>query len=167
MEKGMMESHAFCGYCGAPFAVAQVWPRACSTCGHVTYRNPLPVAVLIVPVDLGGRVGVLAVRRAIAPRAGWLGLPGGFIELGESWQEAAVREAHEEMGVVVPAAAVRLCAVRSAPDVLIVFGQVDPLAQSTLPPLVATAEASEVVILTEPATLAFPLHTDVLREFMA
>lgn len=161
-----MDRYAFCGFCGAKFAIGQPWPRVCAACANVTYRNPLPVAVLIVPVDLGGRVGVLAVRRAIAPRVGWLALPGGFIELGESWEEAAVREAREEMGVTLPAAAVRSFAVRSAPDVLIVFGQVEPLPQASLPPLLPTSEASEIVILTAPEELAFPLHTAALRDYL-
>ena len=162
-----MENHAFCGYCGAKFEVGQPWPRVCGACGNVTYRNPLPVAVMIAPVDLGARVGVLAVRRAIAPRAGWLALPGGFIEVGESWQEAAARELREETGVVVHPAAVRVFDVRSAPDVLIVFGQVDPLPHAALPPLLPTAEASEIVILTEPVDLAFPLHTAALHKYLA
>lgn len=166
-EEPGLDGHAFCGFCGARFEAGQRWPRVCGACGNVTYRNPLPVAVLIVPVAQHGQVGVLAVRRSIAPRAGWLALPGGFIEAAESWQEAAAREVREETGVVVPAQAVRLFTVRSAPAVLIVFGQVAPLAYSALPPLVATAEASEVVILTAPTELAFPLHTDVLREFFA
>jgi ADP-ribose pyrophosphatase YjhB (NUDIX family) len=139
----------------------------CGACGNITYRNPLPVAVMVAPVDLGGRVGVLAVRRAIAPRAGWLALPGGFIEVGESWQEAAARELHEETGVTVRATTVRVFTVHSAPDVLIVFGQVDPLPQASLPPLLPTAEASAIVILTDPVDLAFPLHTLVLREYLA
>jgi 8-oxo-dGTP pyrophosphatase MutT (NUDIX family) len=162
-----MDGHGFCGFCGAKFAVGQVWPRMCAACGNITYCNPLPVAVLIVPVDLGGRVGVLAVRRVIAPRAGWLALPGGFIEVGESWQEAASRELREETGVVVPTATVRVFDVCSALDVLIVFGQVDPLPHAALPPLLPTAEASEIVILTEPVDLAFPLHTAALRKYLA
>jgi 8-oxo-dGTP pyrophosphatase MutT (NUDIX family) len=162
-----MDAHGFCGFCGAEFAVEQVWPRMCAACGNITYHNPLPVAVVIAPVDLGGRVGVLAVRRAIAPRAGWLALPGGFIEVGESWQEAAARELREETGVVVHPTAVRVFDVCSAPDVLIVFGQVDPLPHAALPPLLPTAEASAIVILTEPVDLAFPLHTAALRKYLA
>lgn len=161
-----MENHTYCGYCGAQFEFGQPWPRVCGVCGNVTYRNPLPVAVLIVPVDMGGKIGVLAVRRSIAPRSGWLALPGGFIEAGETWQAAAAREAHEETGVLVHPGAVRVFDVHSAPDVLIVFGQVDPLPHAALPPLVPTAEASEVVILTKPVDLAFPLHTTVLHEYL-
>ena len=161
-----MERQGFCGFCGARFEVGQAWPRVCGACGNITYRNPLPVAVMVAPVDAGGRIGVLAVRRAIAPQAGALALPGGFIELGESWQAAAARELREETGVDLPASAVRLLTVHSAPDVLIVFGQVEPLPQASLPPLLPTAEASEIVILTAPVELAFPLHTLVLREFL-
>ena len=46
-----------------------------------------------------GRTGVVVIRRDIEPFRGELALPGGFIETGESWREAAVRELSEETGL--------------------------------------------------------------------
>jgi NADH pyrophosphatase NudC (nudix superfamily) len=84
-----------CSFCGTAFEENQDYPRQCQNCQNTTYRNPLPVAVVILPVDNG----VLLVRRAIEPRKGLLAFPGGFINYGESWQTAAARELFEETGI--------------------------------------------------------------------
>lgn len=67
--------------------------RICSTCGFIDYVNPKIVAGAVV-VDDQGRV--LMCRRAIEPRQGFWTLPAGFMEQGESVEQAAVREAYEE-----------------------------------------------------------------------
>ncbi|MGI5157391.1 NUDIX domain-containing protein [Microbispora sp. CA-102843] len=85
-------------FCGAAYAPGLPWPRTCQECGNTSYLNPLPVAVMVLPVD----DGLLVVRRDVEPHRGLLALPGGFIDIGESWQQAAVREFHEETGVVLP-----------------------------------------------------------------
>lgn len=70
-------------------------PRAtCTVCGEVHYENPLNV-VGTVPV-WGDKV--LLCRRNIEPRYGFWTLPAGFMELGESTAEGAVRETVEEAG---------------------------------------------------------------------
>ena len=70
-------------------------PRAvCGQCGTIHYENPLNV-VGTVPV-LGDRV--LLCRRAIEPRHGLWTLPAGFMELGETTAEGALRETIEEAG---------------------------------------------------------------------
>lgn len=58
----------------------------------------LSVDVVIELVDRPERPIVLIRRRH--PPSGWA-LPGGFVELGETVEHAAVREAHEETGLVV------------------------------------------------------------------
>jgi ADP-ribose pyrophosphatase YjhB (NUDIX family) len=149
-----------CSSCGARFAEGIGWPRVCAACQEISYRNPKPVAVLIVPAD----GGVVAIRRAVPPCVGQLALPGGFIELGESWQAAAARELSEETPLRVDAATIRLFAVKASADgYLLVFGVVPPI--GALPPFTATDEASELVVLAAPTELAFPLHTEALREY--
>lgn len=158
----MYSKDRHCSYCGCAFPVAAGWPRQCLQCGHTSYRNPLPVAVLVLPVEQG----VIGVRRGIAPRLGQIALPGGFIEVGESWQQAAVRELYEETGIRIAAEQVQLLALHSAPDgTLLAFGLAPHMALAELPPFVATAESAERVVITPGQTLAFPLHTQVLAQY--
>lgn len=158
--------HSHCSYCGTRFEVMH-WPRVCARCGNTTWRNPLPVAVLAVPVLQDGRIGVLTIRRAIEPQRGLLALPGGFMEVGESWQHSCARELFEESGVSVDAGAVILHAVHTSPGGnLVVFGRVPPVAAADLPPFAGNSEASERELLFAPAELAFPLHTLVLAQIL-
>src|SRR5574343_280017 len=91
-----------CRMCGAP-AEYRVppddnRPRAtCTACGQVHYENPLNV-VGTVPV---WQDQVLLCRRAIEPRYGLWTLPAGFMELGESTRDGALRETIEEAGAKV------------------------------------------------------------------
>jgi ADP-ribose pyrophosphatase YjhB (NUDIX family) len=66
----------------------------CTGCGDIHYENPLNV-VGTVPV-WGEQV--LLCRRNIEPRHGFWTLPAGFMELGESTEEGALRETDEEAG---------------------------------------------------------------------
>lgn len=156
-----------CTYCGSPFPEAAGWPRTCETCGRTTFRNPLPVCVVLVPVAGNpGEQGVLAVRRGIQPRMGWLALPGGYINWGETWQEAGAREVLEETGVQIDPAEITELRVRSAPDgTLIIFGIAFPINLAALPPFTPNPEASERVVLTEPVEMAFPLHEEIIRAY--
>jgi len=67
--------------------------NVCSTCGFIDYVNPKIVAGAVV-FNADGEV--LMCRRAIEPRAGYWTLPAGFMEQGESVEEAAMRETREE-----------------------------------------------------------------------
>lgn len=154
--------NSHCSFCGRGFTPDQSWPRTCSGCGNTSYLNPLPVAVMVLPVD----DGLLVVRRAVEPRRGGLALPGGFIDLGESWQQAAVRELREETGVAVGAADVRLFDVLSAPDgTVLIFALGPRTASALLPPMTPTAETTEWLLIDGPQELAFPLHTQVVAEY--
>ena len=55
------------------------------------YKNPVPAVDLIIEIE--GKGLVLIERRN--PPPGWA-LPGGFVEVGESLEQAAIREAKEE-----------------------------------------------------------------------
>ena len=91
-----------CRQCGT--AVRYVVPAddnreraVCGACNTVHYENPLNV-VGTVPV-WGDQV--LLCRRAIEPRYGLWTLPAGFMELGETVAEGALRETVEEAGAKV------------------------------------------------------------------
>jgi ADP-ribose pyrophosphatase YjhB (NUDIX family) len=64
----------------------------CADCGHIAYENPKVVVGSVVVA--GG--AVLMCRRAIEPRLGYWTLPAGYLELGETIEEGAMREALEE-----------------------------------------------------------------------
>jgi ADP-ribose pyrophosphatase YjhB (NUDIX family) len=70
----------------------------CPACGHIQYENPLNV-VGTLPVADDGRI--LLCRRAIEPRRGLWTLPAGFMELGETLQQGALRETDEEAGAEI------------------------------------------------------------------
>jgi ADP-ribose pyrophosphatase YjhB (NUDIX family) len=148
-----------CSHCGHRFAESAGWPRTCAACALVSYRNPLPVAVLAVPVD---DAGVLMVRR-VHPPAG-LALPSGYIEHGERWQDAAARELKEETGVRVDPAGIRELKVRSGDDgTLLVFATAPAIPRAALAAFVPSAEVSELVIVESPrADVVFPLDAEVI-----
>jgi ADP-ribose pyrophosphatase YjhB (NUDIX family) len=162
-----MQLHTHCSYCGAAFPPKSPWPRTCAACGNVTFRNPLPVCVVLVPIQAEGRLGLLAVRRAIPPHIGEIALPGGYINYGETWQEAGAREIFEEANVTIDPAEITEFRVRSAPDgTLIIFGLAHPRHLDALPPFQSNSEASQRLILFEPAPMAFELHTEIAGQFL-
>ncbi len=87
----------FCAECGGRVALqtppGDHLPRhVCEQCGTIHYQNPRLV-VGCVP-ELDGRI--LICRRAIEPRRGYWTVPAGFMENGETLQQAAARESSEE-----------------------------------------------------------------------
>ena len=172
----MPVQNSHCSYCGTAYAADAAWPRTCANCGETTWLNPLPVALVMMPIiGTDGRTGLLTVRRGIEPQLGRIGLPGGFIEEGESWQEAAVRELWEETGLRADVAEVELADVLSAPaSVILIFGRVKPRPVEDLAGLtpervrdLSAGETQELVVIDRPQPLAFPLHTELSDRFFA
>ena len=74
----------------------------CPQCGTRVeeYKNPFPTVDIIIEVEIGGvDKGIVLIKRKNEP-LGWA-IPGGFVDYGESLEEAAVREAREETGLRV------------------------------------------------------------------
>jgi 8-oxo-dGTP diphosphatase len=74
----------------------------CPQCGApvIQYRNPVPTVDIIIEVKEGGRKkGIVLIRRKNEP-PGWA-IPGGFVDYGETLEQAAAREAKEETGLEV------------------------------------------------------------------
>ncbi len=61
-----------------------------------SYRNPVPTVDIIIEMDEGEIVLILRKNEPV----GWA-IPGGFVDYGESLEEAAVREAKEETSLDV------------------------------------------------------------------
>ncbi|QYJ16895.1 Bifunctional NMN adenylyltransferase/Nudix hydrolase [Rubrobacter xylanophilus DSM 9941] len=102
---------------------------------------------LMVDVVIPEEGGVVLVRRGSEPFEGRWALPGGFVEVGETVEEAAVREAAEETGLKVELS--RLVGVYSEPDrdprghnVSVAF-----LARPVGGELKASSDAAEVAVL--------------------
>jgi ADP-ribose pyrophosphatase YjhB (NUDIX family) len=74
-----------------------------------TYRNPIPTVDIIIEMESGG---IILIKRKNPP-LGW-GIPGGFVDYGESLEAAAIREAKEETNLDVEL--VRQFHAYSAPD---------------------------------------------------
>lgn len=87
----------FCSYCAAPLDALP--PTVCAGCGEPHWLNPKPCAGIVLVDATGERV--LLVQRAQEPWQGRWDLPGGFCDAGEHPEQAAVREAREELGVDV------------------------------------------------------------------
>lgn len=124
----------------------------CADCGFVQYDNPK----IVVGAVVQWQGQVLLCKRAIEPRIGFWTLPAGYLELGESPAEGAIREAHEEAcaDIVIDA----LLAVYSVPRI----SQVQLIYRAALqtPSFKPTAESLDVALFDWDAipwdALAFP-----------
>ncbi|MBU2488797.1 MAG: NUDIX domain-containing protein [Proteobacteria bacterium] len=91
-----MREKQYCAFCGNPLELREAEGRVrpfCPLCEIPIYENPVPASALVV-VDGEGRI--LLVKRSVDPKKGMWCLPGGFMELGESPEEGALRELCEE-----------------------------------------------------------------------
>ena len=93
-----MKEYSYCPICAASLQQRVLDGRErkyCPTCGFIDYKNPLPVA-LAVPVKEGK---FLLIKRGVPPLKGTWGSPSGFVEIGETPEEACLRELKEETGI--------------------------------------------------------------------
>lgn len=169
-----MTRDAHCHSCGTAFADTARYPRECANCRAQVWANPIPVSVVLVPVEHQGRVGLLVVRRAIEPRKGLLALVGGFLEEHETWQQGGAREVREETDVVVdPATLVPFwfTSTEPRPNRVLLFSQSAALRSEDLPAFSQTNETSERGLIFGAegldAVFAFPLHAQAAQRFFA
>lgn len=114
-------------------------------------------------------VGLVVIRRTIPPQRGRLALPGGFIDHGETWQQAVTRELAEETGITARPEEVRLADALTDTDggFLLLFGLLPARPAHELPTSRPTDETDGWQIITDPAELAFPLHTEAAARWFA
>lgn len=69
-----------------------------------TYKYPRPAVSVDIAIFVpkGGNFSLLLIKRAQKPFKGLYALPGGFVEIQETLEEAAVRELMEETGMKIP-----------------------------------------------------------------
>jgi len=89
----------FCHFCGSRLSEKYFEGRIrlfCEGCLNPIYENPVPASCVIAYDELNR---LLLVKRNEEPQKGYWCLPGGFMEIGETPEEAALREFHEETGL--------------------------------------------------------------------
>ncbi|KAK9069202.1 hypothetical protein SSX86_013318 [Deinandra increscens subsp. villosa] len=92
----------FCQLCGGPTKYeipdGEEKERAiCTLCGKIAYENPKMVVGCLIEHDNK----ILLCKRKIQPSYGLWTLPAGYMEIGESATEGAIRETWEEAGAKV------------------------------------------------------------------
>lgn len=165
----MFMKNSYCSYCGYPFEKGSRFPRSCKHCHNVTYLNPIPCVITLVEIFNTENTGALLVRRAIEPEKGKLALPGGYLELGETWQEGAARELKEETGLVINPKDIYLSSIKHSPvGNLLIFTRttVEMSDMTHLMQFQANNEVSELVLWWpgNPLDIGFPTHEEVIRE---
>ena len=157
----------FCSACGAP-VIQKIPPGdnvlryVCDHCQAIHYHNPKIVAGCIPEWE----DRILLCRRAIEPRSGLWTFPAGFMEIGETTEEAAARETKEEALADVEITA--LYAVLSMPRI----GQVYMVFRGKM--LTSTfgagTESLEAKLFRREdipwETIAFPVVAEALRRYV-
>lgn len=91
------QTHRFCGRCGQPTVHAPAErARLCPHCGLLSFPRLSPAVIMLIE---RGDALLLARNKAFAE--GFFSVLAGFVEPGESLEEAVAREVHEEVGLNV------------------------------------------------------------------
>lgn len=140
----------------------------CEACGFVYYYN-VAVSSAVLILDPVGHA--LFIRRARDPGKDKLALPGGFIDRGETAEQAAAREVREEAGVTLDAVEF----LASFPNLYAYRGVEYPVVDLFFTAQVQNRLASALEDVTEivwvapdtlaEADLAFPSHARALSEY--
>jgi ADP-ribose pyrophosphatase YjhB (NUDIX family) len=164
----------FCPRCGADSGQVGQQPFRCPVpdCRYTHYFSP-NTAVGALIVDTAG--DMLFIVRGKNPGKGKLGLPGGFVDAGETAEESLVREVEEELNLVV----LEYQYLASFPNKYSFSGVVTPVTDLFYVAWVETlegmkAQAGEVdgwsflpIEKVAAADLAFDTHRLALQAFMA
>ncbi len=93
----------FCPQCGSLVEEREidgVFRFVCKSCGKICYLNPPVVVCVVVWRRKGnGKREILLIKRGVEPERGKWALVGGFVEIGETLEDAVRRELKEEAGI--------------------------------------------------------------------
>lgn len=157
----------YCMHCGQRLTTAipggdSKRRLVCIDCGFIHYINPRPVAGALPVRDDGS---ILLIRRAIEPSKGLWVFPGGYMDIGETAEEAAVRETREEANLAVEALNLLGVYTRLEPGVVVIVYTARAIGEAS-----AGDEAAEVRWFARHEVpwgqLAFDTTEWALREFM-
>ena len=135
----------------------------CSYCNIIHYENPKPTATLVCP--RGEKI--LLVKRAFNPGKGLWCLPGGFMEKGETAEQAAIRELKEETmlsGTVLKTLGTCSHFNTIFGDILLIGLLINIIDWSQI---VAGDDAEEAVLFNKNTLpeIAFPCHVKILEMY--
>ena len=134
----------------------------CVDCGHIAYVNPRLVVTAFPVTDTGE---LILLRRGIEPGLGLWAQPGGFLEVDETVHEAAIRETHEETGLLIEPGEIIGLYTRLEASVVTIAYEAKIVGGKAAP----TPEAIEVVAFAPEhipwAGIAFKTTTIALRDW--
>lgn len=91
MDTFLNKNFKYCPKCKAELGLKSDF-ASCTQCDFTFYSNPAPATSVLFYNDNK----VLLAKRALDPMKGYWDIPGGFIDIGETAEESALREAKEE-----------------------------------------------------------------------
>ena len=90
----------FCPKCGSTKLIAmESNAMECITCGYIYFHNTASAVAALIETP---EAGILLVRRNHEPQKGFFDFPGGFVNYGESLENALRREIQEELSIDLP-----------------------------------------------------------------
>lgn len=163
MQNMRLDAATYCHYCGCCYP-NKLWPRRCICCDNLTFNNPVPIGVGILPIIGDDGFKLLLTRRRTKPHIGELCFPGGFINWDETWQQSISQKIREETMIETRPDEFQLFDVRSTPDCskIIIFAlssvvrDVDSVRQTD-----PVNETRGLVLGSRDTQLCFESHQDV------
>lgn len=159
--------YRFCPRCGGDLekrVVKATEPKrlVCLNCSFIFYQDPKVVAGTIFTLD----GGIVLLKRGVEPAMGKWVFPGGYVDRGESVQEAAVRETREESQIDVQLGPLLdVYSYSRSPNVIVVY-----TADAVGGELAAGDESVEAGIFARTEIpwddLAFDSTTDALNDYI-
>ena len=144
--------HGFCARCGSPSDVAEAgWKRVCPNCGAEHFPRTDPVAIMLAVKDDKCLLG----RQAGWPAGFWSALAG-FVEPGETVEQAASRELEEEAGI------------KSSPEnAEYLFCQPWPFPSSLMIGIIIEADSTEIAVEQDELEAARWISREDARQVLA
>lgn len=97
MTQHPLEKFRFCPVCGSSlWKINNQKSKRCDQCGFVYYANASAAVAALIQNENGD---LLVCRRGKDPAKGMLDLPGGFVDIGETIENALCREIKEELNL--------------------------------------------------------------------